>query len=748
MRRIVSTCFLLGFLLGTCGLKGQEIAVVDAKTGESLPHVYAEWTAGSDRHFAVACERGRIPAGEMNLPVVLTLTYVGYQTLVDTLESVVSQIKMTPSEYQFQEVVVTGQFTPQSATRSVYQVRTLDSEEMDSYGARDMSDIMVHQLNFRPRQDVRMGTTSFSLQGISGNNLLILLDGVPINGRTSDDFDFGQISPQQIDRVEIVEGPMAVLYGSNAMAGVVNLITRRNYEPGWSISAQIHEESAGSEYGWDQGTHNQSLLIGRNFESLPLTVSGGVTRNLFHGYQGDFKRAMLWKPKEQWIGNLHFQYRPQFWDISLRMDHLYEEIFAPGEPVGTVRPIALDDTFETRRTFYQLQAGRSLPEFGRIETMFAVTDYEREKIQKAVNLNTGSTQMSTAEGAQDHTSLFGFQNRTVVNYLMGEKLSAQMGYDFEYEKISGGRLIDGHSRSLYELGVFLSFEKRFSELLSLRPGLRYSFNNRHSSPFIPSLNLKYDFHPDWQFRAAYSHSYRAPSLREMYFEFFDSNHRIIGNENLIPESGRHYNVHLSNRSLNIAGNPLHLTAEVFYNRIKDQITYGRSTQNIQNTTLINQSMFKSQGFRFRADYSWNNFSFSPSFALTGRNNIYSQDSEDMGFLYSPEVGLSVRYRTDDRLWNFALNYQFYGEQPVYGIDVEDITQEVQLASVDPFHLLDLNLSRRLWTDLRMTLGVRNLLNVTDINSTPAVGTIHPFGDVEYISYGRSVFLTINYSFNK
>lgn len=720
---------------------------MDAETGDPVANALVEWVEGSRVLFEISDQQGRVTLNaSVNLPVLVSVRHLNYYFFSDSIFNFDQTLQLKSQGHFLDEIVITGQFVPQSASRSVYLVKTLDRQEIEAYNPRDLSDVFFHQLNFRPNNDVRQGITSFSLQGISGNNLLIMIDGVPVNGRTSDDFDFGQISPEQIDRIEIVEGPMAVLYGSNAMAGVVNLITNRTITKGWNLRARIHEESVGTNFGWNKGTHNLSLQGSYGFSNLPLQLGAGLSRNLFHGHKGNItSRAMLWKPKEQWIGNVNISYRPGLWDLSYRLDFLDDMILAPGEPVGTVRRIALDDTFHSRRFISQFQAGRVLENFGRFETILSHTDYRREKVQMAVNLNTGSSQLSTAEGAQDMTSLFAYQNRSLLSYLPGVNYSVQVGYDISYEQIQGGRLIDGHDRSIFEIATFLSMEYRVTDNFKIRPGIRYTHNNMHSSPLIPSLNAKIDVGTNLGFRFGYGMGYRAPSLREMYFEFFDSNHRIIGNENLIPERGHHYSISLTNRSLSISGNPLVISLNGFFNTIRDQITYGRSNQNIQITTLINQSRFKSKGFSIGASFQPGQFDVNTSFSYTGRRNILSAKAEDVGYLFTPELGVNLGFHSRNRVWSTRLNYKFYGKQPVYGIDIEDDFQEARLSSIDPFHWMDLSVGRVLGDQFRLSAGLRNILNVTDVNSTPAVGSIHPTGDVDYISYGRSFFMTLNYS---
>lgn len=73
----------------------------------------------------------------------------------------------------------------------------------------------------------------------------------------NNEFDISQIDVNSIERIEIVEGPMSVMYGADALAGVINIITKKSSNYNLSVTARLHEETVGKEYGIKQGIHNQ-----------------------------------------------------------------------------------------------------------------------------------------------------------------------------------------------------------------------------------------------------------------------------------------------------------------------------------------------------------------------------------------------------------------------------------------------------------------------------------------------------------
>jgi len=130
---------------------------------------------------------------------------------------------------QLAEVVVTGQYKPQSVKQSVYQVRTITKEQIQKQAASKLQDVLNNQLNIRFSQDLSTGGSDISMLGLSGQNVKILLDGVPMTGRqgTSNEININSIEINSVERIEIIEGPMSVIYGADALAGVINIITKK-----------------------------------------------------------------------------------------------------------------------------------------------------------------------------------------------------------------------------------------------------------------------------------------------------------------------------------------------------------------------------------------------------------------------------------------------------------------------------------------------------------------------------------------
>jgi len=108
----------------------------------------------------------------------------------------------------------------------VLKVKVIDIKRINSQGAYNLPSLLANELNVRINYDPMLGN-SISLQGISGQNIKVMIDGVPVIGREGGNIDLTQINLSSVERIEMVEGPMGVNYGSDAMGGVINIITKK-----------------------------------------------------------------------------------------------------------------------------------------------------------------------------------------------------------------------------------------------------------------------------------------------------------------------------------------------------------------------------------------------------------------------------------------------------------------------------------------------------------------------------------------
>jgi outer membrane receptor for ferrienterochelin and colicins len=724
-------------------LKGRVVT----EKGEAIPHATI-WLYGSQGK--VADELGAFVLPAPLRGGKLKISAVGFDTLLAEWPAGQSEATFTlsPSTSDLETVVVTGSFEPQSARSSVYQVRTIGHTEISKRAPMILQDVLNTQVGIRFSQDNAIGSSNMELLGMSGQNVKILIDGVPMVGRqgTSNEININQIDVNQIERVEIVEGPMSVIYGADALAGVINIITKKGSEDKWELTARVQEETVGDSYAPFSGHGNHQRGISGAGSVNNWSFGLGFSQNRFGGWKGDYTdRQYQWLPRDQNFVNGKIGWSKDAFSIDYQLDFLNETVFSFGPEVPLE---VLDQQFITDRWMHRLLGQWDLSSKFAISWQGGLTNYKRDSETWVSNVRTGETYLSTAPGAQARISYSGVSWRTIGNWTLGSKLKLQPGIDLNVENGSGERITDNDGMQDY--AAFLTGEWTPTSWIQIRPGLRKAHNSLYETPdVIPSLNTKFRLGETLDLRLAYAKGFRAPSIRELYFDFFDASHSIQGNPNLKAETSDSFNGSFNWTPKARAELKTSSVLGFFYNDVKDRIAYGLDPQNPQITTLFNVENYKTAGTTLSQTFNFKGLETSLGFSYIGRYNLISEEIKDTPqMVWTPEVTSNTIYQIEKWGASVSLFYKFTGELPGYQtvVDGENITaQEVRQ---DAYHWMDLTLSKALFQSLNVNLGIKNLLDVTQINSTATGGDAHGGGSSRPIGYGRSYFVGLTYQLNK
>ncbi len=650
-------------------------------------------------------------------------------------------------------VIVTGQYRPQSARNSVYQVRVVNNERIRLSGASTVQQVLNNQLGFRFSNDNTLGTSSVSLMGMDGRNVKILLDGVPLVDRGDTRESLGQVDVNSIDRIEIVEGPMSVSYGSDALAGVINIISKRPGQQTLSVTARVQEETAGTEYYLFnyKGSHLQNIHINGAKNGWNFSVGG--THNEFDGLGGDiYGRDKSWRPKEQWLSNARIGYNKNKIDLYYRIDALNEEITDRG-PVNTSNWLAIDKYYTTKRFLHQVQNQWTIHSKLRLSSVLSYTDYSRKTKTLRHDFQTSKEELTTNTGDQDISAFKSFVFRNTLSYDIAKKLSLQPGIDINYEKANGAR-ING-TPSIADYAFFVSAEFKPTDKINIRPGLRFIKNSVYDAPpVIPSVNTKFRLSNSLDLRLAYAHGFRSPALRELYFSFHDANHDIEGNPDLKAEQSNSFNGSLNWIAIKKQGIKLGIGTGLFYNLFNNQIDLASQTLNGNTVyTYFNVVRSKTAGGTTEASLSWKQLEATVGFSYIGYYNSLYDDKKyprenDREFLWTPEINSNISYHFKKMKTKLALNYKYAGQHPSFAFGTNSNGQEIiYVAKTDAFHLADLSVTTAINHFITLNGGVKNLFDVTTVSNTTQSG-IHNGGGSLSVNYGRSFFLGLNFQWNK
>ena len=162
---------------------------------------------------------------------VMQVSYFGYQTEEKEL-NVHSDIfdmnfKLTESAINLDDVVITATKTEKSLKEVPVITKLITVKDLEKKDAVDIKDILLTEIPGIEFSSMGGGIT-IKMQGLDGKYVLFLVDGERMAGETEGSIDFNRLDANNIERIEVVKGASSALYGSSAMAGVVNIITKTN----------------------------------------------------------------------------------------------------------------------------------------------------------------------------------------------------------------------------------------------------------------------------------------------------------------------------------------------------------------------------------------------------------------------------------------------------------------------------------------------------------------------------------------
>ena len=748
--------FICGLLWSGC-LSAQvalEVMVRDAHSDRPVSNAHLKLISAFDSSFTISDAQGQALLKVPQKDALLSLSHVAYQNRKIALSAGQKELRLflEPKSDDLSEVVVTGQTAPTLARKSVKSIRVIGRDRIEKQAAVNLRDLLSNELNFQVSEDPVLGT-QLNLAGMSGSQIKILIDGVPVIGRLDGNIDLSQINLNNVDRVEIVEGPMSVQYGTDAVAGTINLITSRRASADLEGRVNAYYETVG-RYNFDVGLR---LPLFKHWHSQ---LSLG--RNDFEGWHPeDGERNLQWNPKEQYFANLQVQRRFDRWLLRYQGEFFDEEIqnagavgsfdsaLVPVDSGAWKYPQALDDLYFTRRVNNSLNAQYYFKNGARLKGFVAYNYFRRIKRSEIVNLHNGERQLFVGTDAQD-TSVFGLlASRAFYSRKWLTKLSSQIGYDLNYEFNRGERLARGE-RSITDAALFTTLTYQPTEALEIEPGLRYAYNSRYSAPLISSLALRWQLADQWTYRFSYGQGFRAPSLKELYFLFVDENHNILGNENLEAETSHNFQTGLSYFHTGKRSS-FEIELKGFFNDLRNEIrliAVVDPSDSDPRGLFRNENVARSQNAGASLSGRWVRGALKAEAGLSYlgiKNSLAFSSETPQDFNFFPQARLNLSYEI--KPWGLSpslfLNYQ--GAREDLSLNAEGNLSQTRFSD---FVMSDFTLQKQIKEKWRLSLGVKNLFNITNLQASQSIGGgAHSAGSRSVpLGYGRSYFGQINYQF--
>jgi len=464
--------------------------------------------------------------------------------------------------YNLNPVVVTGSGHHQRLKSTATPVHVLSSQEIKEQGITTFDGALTRMMPQVSMAPSSMGTF-LRLNGLGNKYILILINGQKLNGDISNNVDLNRINMSRVKRIEVLDGAASSLYGSDAIAGVINIITDQPTQQLVSVMSDTRVSGKGvltesvnldiftKGFGsYTSFTHDQADSYRINDLEY---VKGSDTETqesiapLFTGYRSNIiSQKFTYAPNQRLALNAGLDYsykitdRPETRnDITGGLD--YEMRYKGFRwNMGGIYKFTNKNSLQANFTVDRFRYGK---EYDVATKDYAIGDYVQSKKQRMMDGELKAILSLTSNS----TTIFGADWRK------------------DYLDATSGNI----NEHVYTLAAYAQHEVKLLKDLTATIGLRYTHHETFNNHLTPKATLMYAS-GNFRFRATYSAGFRAPGLDELYYHYFSVNRGkpqiSFGNQNLKPEKSNYFSLNAEYRTQAIA-----VSVTGYLNRINDMV---------------------------------------------------------------------------------------------------------------------------------------------------------------------------------
>ena len=662
------------------------------------------------------------------------LSLVSISLVISPLFVSTIQAETTREESVLEEIIVTtGTKTERKLLDVPVRTEVITKQELENTHARDLAEglknvpgLLLKPIHGKSGQEVW-------LQGLDADRVLVLIDGKPVSASTGASVDLSQISIGDIDHIEIVKGAVSALYGSEAMGGVVNIITKRSDKP-FTYSLTLDSGTYGKKnVGNDFNNNHINVDLSRNAKNWFVRLTADIRDS-----QGTDLNKSTWRfegnagSKSNFSTELgyttqsgtQFTIKPSYYheDLSRNFDS-----FSPG--IGLIKKKKNEKATRSNITF---TLKKDLANGGKLTSWYMHEDFKDVTEQDVV---------STAMVDQTRTANLGFDKAEIQwDQPLGDKQLFTVGLvgfksSLKQTQTRGATFIDeiAGEKNRSSTEIYLQDDIFIGNNFEILPGFRYQNDSDFGTHTAPKINLMYS--PNWsrnfdtKLRFGLGKGYRVPTLKERHFLFDHSalGYMVLGNTNLQPETATNINV-----AFEIAKQgKFRSEISLFHNNIKDLIGTDVDAAESARTGLnifryVNVGKARTQGLDLSTSYTFNpklsgnlSYSYLKAIDLDTHKNLTSRPAH--------QVKLKLNYK----LPKYKADVSLYGSY-----QSKEYVNSNNTITSPAYATFDLKLNKKIRKRTKLFLGIDNL---TDTHrNVPSTG--HDFRPTS----GRFIYAGIRF----
>ena len=435
----------------------------------------------------------------------LLISSVGYESFKTRIElngstQNLNNIRLTESIEMLNDAVVTASRLSQKITDVSIPITVISQEQIQNSGNVRLDEILIEQTGLTINSDHGSG---IQIQGLNSEYILILVDGEPLIGRTAGTLDLSRITLNNIERIEVVKGPSSSLYGSEAMGGVINIITK---DPITGINLDL-----GAKYrSFNTSDVNTSIT----YSNSNFSIQGFFNRLNSDGY--DLNPETLGQTVSAFTATTYQLKTSYKINDKLKLSvsgRLYEE------PQRDFVMVSLNNGVSITEVLHDYNAKRKdwniLPKLDwqvsdKLQLNFRhyMSEYETET---RITRNSDNDLFSLDVFQQDFN-----RTETQADYILSGSQILTFGAGHIDEGVSSTRYVDSTFNAQY---VFIQHIWEPNKKLDITTGMRFDNHNAYGDNFSPKLAIGYDYNENIKFNVSFGGGFKAPDFRQLLLDF-------------------------------------------------------------------------------------------------------------------------------------------------------------------------------------------------------------------------------------
>jgi outer membrane receptor for ferrienterochelin and colicins len=654
-----------------------------------------------------------------------------------------------------QEVVVTGTGTQHLLKDAPVQTEVISGRQLRQYAGKSIEDILGGLTASFAFNENDMGS-HLQMNGLGNSYVLILIDGRRLHGDNGGENDLSLIDPHNIEKIEIVKGASSALYGSDAIAGVINIITKKHREQG----LMLENTSRFGSYG-DIRQHNGIALNYGKFSSytnFQLQHSDGwqntseeaLSQTEYHITDSRNKtvnRHTNWQLAE----HLTYQLTPKielYADGSIYWKRIYRPCGKhPGVDVKTYdmqynnASISVGGKWKLNETdVITLDADWKRHAYKYVYTDTTLTDgYVNGRFTNYFPYFPGDKEL------QSDQRLTQISLKGVFALPYEQMLSA--GFDYRYDWLEAPMRVKGGKATDNTQAIYVQDEWALLNPLYLTAGLRLTRNEGFGTRLTPKLSAMLKL-GELRLRATWSQGYKTPTPKELHYQYIRNMNGVylyLGNTDLKAQTSNYFGV-----SAEYTLGHLTMTLSGYYNKVDNMIALVTIPTSEAPGDLIvqydpmrvrqyqNMEDAKTYGIDFTARYQTKHFTAGGSYSyLDTKAHQYDSDHDVM-----QEVtidGMAHHKANWYVTWNHDFSKLYHLGIGIYGRMSSKRYYQID-GNGKGYQIWRLATTHQFGKNLRLEAGIDNIFNYID--KTPHglhLGTTTP---------GTTVYASLTVRFNK